>query len=70
MDTLGSIEGNDQDKEETFQANSSRESLIAEEPSVRSSSTLSYINTLCPETAGSQESHISEMQIRRKRVRH
>ncbi|KAI9070286.1 hypothetical protein FKP32DRAFT_1670471 [Trametes sanguinea] len=53
MDTLGSIEGNDQDKEEIFQANSSRESLIAEEPSVRSSSTLSYINTLCPETAES-----------------
>ncbi|OSC96909.1 hypothetical protein PYCCODRAFT_1212120 [Trametes coccinea BRFM310] len=53
VDTLESIGGDHEDKEETFRANSSRESLIAEEPSVRSSSTLSYINTLCPETAQS-----------------
>ncbi|KAI8989218.1 hypothetical protein BD414DRAFT_329843 [Trametes punicea] len=42
-----------EEKHDTLPASESRESLIGPAPSVRSSSTLSYINTLCPETAES-----------------
>ncbi|CDO68434.1 hypothetical protein BN946_scf184707.g15 [Trametes cinnabarina] len=50
---VGTLESIEEEKDETYPVNSSRESLIGPELSVRSSSTLSYINTLCPETAES-----------------